>query len=321
MSAYPKFEVKLGQATREAFGRTVAELGRTNPNIVVLDADLSKSTMTTYFAKEHPERFFECGIAEANMSALAAGLAMGGKIPFAASFSAFMLNKGFEQLRCVVAYPGLNVKVVGTHSGISIGEDGPSQMSIEDLGLACCLAGFKVYSPADEVATAAFIRIAAEEPEPCFIRAGRVKAPLIYAPGAKFESGKAMVLRTGSDVTLMAHGLLVAESLLAADLLAGEGISAGVIDFPTIRPLDEEAIVQAASATGAIVVSEEHQIETGLCGRVAQVLARRQPCPAEFVGLTGYAESGTPDGLLTAYGLRAANVADAARRVVARKRA
>jgi transketolase len=321
MPANVKFELKLGTATREAFGRAVAELGRENKDIVVCDADLSKSTMTTYFAKEFPDRFFECGIAEANMVAVGAGLAMGGKIPFVSSFSCFLLNKGFEQMRTAVAYPQMNVKFVGTHSGISIGEDGPSQMSIEDLALACSLPGFKVYSPADEVCMKAVVQIAAAEPEPCFIRAGRPKAAVIYSAGQKFESGKAIHVVPGNDVTLIAHGLLVAECIRAAELLEAEGVSARVLDFFTIKPLDREAIRKAAAETGAIVVAEEHLFDGGLGVRVAQAVAQSCPCPMEFVGLSAYAESGTPDGLMKKYGLTATEVAAAARAVLARKRA
>src|SRR5579885_2314687 len=201
MTPQTKFELKLGAATREAFGRALVELGRENPDVVVCDADLSKSTMTHYFQKEFPERFFSCGIAEANMVAIGAGLAYAGKIPFVSSFSAFVVNKGFEQLRVCVAYPNLNVKVVGTHSGISIGEDGPSQMSVEETGLACSLPGFVVLSPADEVATAALVRAAATYVGPVFIRTGRMKVPVIYGKDQQFEIGKAIELIEGSDVT------------------------------------------------------------------------------------------------------------------------
>jgi transketolase len=316
-----RFELKLGPATREAFGRTLLELGRENKNIVVVDADLSKSTMTYGFSKEFPERFFTCGIAEANMVALAAGLASAGKIPFASSFSAFIMNKGFEQLRVTVAYPGLNVKIVGTHSGISIGEDGPSQMSIEDLSLACALPGFTVIAPADDVSTSALVRAATALIGPVFIRAGRLKVPVVYAPGREFAIGKAIELIEGSDVTLMAHGLMVAESIRAAETLEAEGISARVIDMHTIKPLDVEAIRRAAAETGAIVVSEEHLVDGGLGVRVAQAAAETHPCVMEFVGIQNtYAESGTPEGLLDKYGLVAREVAAAARRALARKK-
>ncbi|MCL4844574.1 MAG: transketolase family protein [Bryobacteraceae bacterium] len=320
MATTAPYELKYGAATREAFGRALVEAARANPDIVVCDADLSKSTMVHYFAQEFPDRFFSCGIAEANMVALGAGLAMAGKIPFVASFSAFVLTKGFEQLRTTVAYPGVNVKVIGTHSGISIGEDGPSQMSIEDFALAGALPGFWVLSPADEVAMKAAVAWAAAHQGPVFIRAGRPKAPAIYEPGAAFEFGRANELRPGSDVTLCGTGLLVAECLLAADLLAAEGVSARVLDFHTIKPLDEEAIAKAARETGALVVAEEHLVDSGLGARVAQALARTTPAPVEFVGVENrYAESGTPDGLLDHYGLRAPQVAAAARKVLSRK--
>lgn len=315
------FELKLGMATREAFGRTLAALGRENKDIVVLDADLSKSTYTSLFAKEFPDRFFECGIAEANMVAIGAGLAASGKIPFASSFSCFVLNKGFEQLRVTAAFPHVNLKVVGTHSGISIGEDGPSQMSIEDISLACSLAGFTVISPADEVAMAALVRLAAAHYGPVFIRAGRAKAPLVYQPDKQFEIGKGVELIDGADVTLMAHGLLVAESIRARETLEGEGISARVIDLHTIKPLDVEIIAKAARETQAIVVSEEHLVDSGLGVRVAQAVGETSPCIMEFVGIQNtYAESGTPEQLLEKYGLVAKNVAEAARRAVERKR-
>src|SRR5713101_6470540 len=187
-----RYELKPGPATREAFGRALAELGRENRDVVVCDADLSKSTMTTYFAKEFPERFFSCGIAEANMVGVGAGLAMAGKIPFVASFSVFAVNKGFEQMRVCAAYGRSNLKVVGTHSGISIGEDGPSQMSVEEIALACSLAGFVVMAPADEAATKALVRAAAAYDGPVFIRTGRPKAPVIYGAGQKFEIGKSI---------------------------------------------------------------------------------------------------------------------------------
>ena len=321
MPAKTKFEVKLGAATREAFGRAVVELGRENKDIVVCDADLSHSTMTTYFAKEFPDRFFSCGIAEANMVGIACGLASAGKIPFASSFSAFVMNKGFEQLRVCAAYPKVNVKVVGTHSGISIGEDGPSQMSVEETALACSLAGFVVLTPADEATTKALVRLAAAHVGPVFIRTGRMKAPIVYGADQRFEIGKAIEVVAGSDVAIIANGLLVAQSILAAETLEAEGISARVIDMHTVKPLDREAIRRAAAETGAIVVAEEHLVDGGLGVRVAQVVAETVPCPMEFVGIHDtYAESGQPDELLEKYGLVARDVAAAVRKVVSRKR-
>jgi len=321
MPTRTKFEIKLGAATREAFGRALVELGRENKHVVVCDADLSKSTMTTYFAKEFPERFISCGIAEANMVGVGAGLALAGKIPFVSSFSAFVVNKGFEQLRCCVAYPKVNLKVVGTHSGISIGEDGPSQMSIEEIALACSLPGFVVLAPADEPSTKALVKAAAAYSGPVFIRTGRPKAPLVYNGDQKFEIGKAIQLTDGKDVTLIANGLLVAQSLLAADLLDAEGVSARVVDMHTAKPLDRDAVARASADTGAIVVAEEHLVDTGLGVRVAQAAAETRPCVMEFVGIHDrFAESGQPDELLEKYGLVARDIAEAARKAIARKR-
>ncbi len=321
MIAKTKYELKLGPATREAFGKALVELGHTNPNVVVLDADLSKSTYTAEFGKQFPDRFFECGIAEANMVAIGAGLASGGKIPFVSSFSVFLLNKGFEQLRVTAAFPNVNLKAVGTHSGISIGEDGPSQMSIEDISLACSLPGFVVMCPADEVSMIKLVHAAAEHVGPLFIRAGRAKAPVVYGPDQEFAIGKAIQLTEGNDVTLIATGLLVAESIRAAETLEAEGIAARVIDMHTIKPLDREAIERSARETGALVVSEEHLVDGGLGVRVAQVVAETYPAAMEFVGIHNtYAESGPPEALLDKYGLIARDVAAAARRVVQRKR-
>ncbi len=308
-------------ATREAFGRALVELGRENKAVCAVDADLSKSTYTHFFAKEFPERFYSCGIAEANMVGIAAGLASAGKIPFAASFSCFVMNKGFEQLRVVAAYPHINVKIVGTHSGISIGEDGPSQMAIEDIGLACSLAGFTVLVPADEVSMRALVRAAAAYVGPVYIRAGRPKVPVVYQPDQAFEMGKSIELVEGKDLTIVATGLLVAESIRAQEQLESEGISARVIDMHTIKPLDKEAVARAAAETGAVVVAEEHLVDGGLGVRVAQAAAETHPCPMEFVGIRNtYAESGTPEQLLDRYGLIARDVAAAARRVLRRKK-
>ena len=320
METKTKFDLKLGMATREAFGKALAELGRQNKDVVALDADLSKSTYTHFFQKEFPERFVECGIAEANMIAIGAGMASSGKIPFAASFSCFAINKGFEQLRVVVAYPNVNLKVVGTHSGISIGEDGPSQMSIEDLGLACSLPGFAVLSPADEVSMRALVFAAAAHVGPVFLRAGRPKTAVIHAAGQHFEIGGSVQLTDGKDLTIIAHGLLVAEAIRAQEALEAEGVSARVIDMYSIKPMDRAAIERAARETRAIVVAEEHLVANGLGVRVAQVVTESSPCPMEFVGIQDtYAESGTPEELMEKYGLVASNVIAAAKRVLGRK--
>jgi transketolase len=316
-----KYELKLGAATREAFGKALVELGKADENVVVCDADLSKSTFTHLFGKEFPNRFFSCGIAEANMVSIGAGLASSGKIAFVASFSAFVLNKGFEQLRVNVAYSGIPLKVVGTHSGISIGEDGPSQMSVEDISLACSLAGFTVLSPADEVAMFSLVKQAAYHPGAVFIRAGRVKAPVIYGPDQKFEIGKGIQLTEGSDLTFISTGLIVAECLKAAEALAAEGISARVIDLHTIKPIDRDIIAKAAAETGCIVVAEEHLVDSGLGVRVAQVVAETNPCVMEFHGINNtYAESGLPEEVLEKYKMTATDVAATARKALARKK-
>ncbi len=255
------------------------------------------------------------------MVAIAAGLASCGKIPFASSFSCFLLNKGFEQFRVTVAYPNVNVKAVGTHSGISIGEDGPSQMSIEETSLACSLPNMVVLSPADEVAAKALVRLAAAHVGPVFIRTGRLKAPIVYPSDQQFEIGKAIQLVDGADVTLFGTGLLTSETIKASEILDAEGVSARVVDIHTIKPLDRDMIARCAAETGALVVAEEHLVDGGLGVRVAQVVAESTPVPMEFVGIQNtYAESGDPAGLLKKYGLQAADIADAARRVLARKR-
>ncbi len=316
-----KYELKLGAATREAFGKALVELGKADENVVVCDADLSKSTFTHLFGKEFPNRFFSCGIAEANMVSIGAGLASSGKIAFVASFSAFVLNKGFEQLRVNVAYSGIPLKVVGTHSGISIGEDGPSQMSVEDISLACSLAGFTVISPADEVAMFSLVKQAAYHPGAVFIRAGRVKVPVIYGPDQKFEIGKGIQLTEGTDLTLISTGLMVAECLKAAEKLEAEGVSTRVIDLHTIKPIDRDIIAKAAAETGCIVVAEEHLVDSGLGVRVAQVVTETNPCVMEFHGVNNtYAESGLPEEVLEKYKMTAADVAVTARKALARKK-
>jgi len=322
MTAAPtSYELKMGRATREAFGEAIVELARENPDVVVCDADLSKSTFTHLFAKEFPNRFFECGIAEANMVAIGAGLGSAGKIPFVASFSAFLLNKGFEQLRVTAAFPRVNLKAVGTHSGISIGEDGPSQMTIEDISLACSLAGFTVIAPADEISMKSLVKQSAGVFGPFFIRAGRAKCPIVYAKDQKFEIGKAIQLTDGKDVTVIANGLLVAEGIRASQTLAAEGIGVRVIDMHTVKPIDREAIANAAAETGAIVVAEEHLVDGGLGVRVAQVVCETNPCVMEFVGIQNtYAESGTPDDVLDKYGMRAVNIVETVRKALARKK-
>lgn len=316
---YPGFE--MGKATRDAYGEALRDLGREHPDIVVLDADLAKSTKSATFGEEFPDRFFNVGIQEANMVGMAGGLASCGRVPFISSFACFVILKGFDQLRMAVSYPGLNVKVAGSHGGISPGADGASQQSIEDIALACSLPGFVVCVPSDEHQMRAAVRAAYEHQGPVYIRSGRPKAPLVYdATPSDFRFGKATRLRDGSDVTLIANGLMVAAALVAHDTLAAEGISARVVDMTTVKPLDDDEVRDAAFDTGAIVVAEEHLVHGALGARVAQAAARLHPVPIEFVGIEDtYAESGEPDELLRKYGLTATDVAAAARRVVERR--
>ena len=317
---YPGFV--LGRATRDAYGEALRELGRAHPEIVVLDADLAKSTKSALFGEEFPDRFLNVGIQEANMVGMAGGLASSGKVPFISSFACFVILKGFDQLRMAVAYPGLNVKVVGSHGGISPGEDGASQQSVEDVALACSLPGFVVCVPCDEHQMHAATHAAYAHRGPVYIRSGRPKAPLVYdAPPRDFAFGRATRVREGTDLTIVANGLMVAAGLVASERLAEEGISARVVDMATVKPLDEDEVLKAAVDTGALVAAEEHLVHGGLGARVAQAVCRLHPAPMEFVGLNDtYAESGDPAALLEKYGLTAERVAAAARRVVERKR-
>ena len=314
-------EKKLGLATRDAYGQALMELGKTHPQVVVLDADLASSTRTGLFAKEFPKRFFNVGVAEANLVGLAGGLAKAGKIPFISSFACFLVCKGYDQLRMAVAVPHMNVKVVTSHGGISVGEDGASQQSIEDVALMTSLPGFTVAVPSDEHCTRALVTAAADDKGPVYIRTGRPKAPLVHDASTKFSFGKGVLLRQGKDVTIVANGLLVWEALAAAEQLADKGISASVIDMHTIKPLDEDLLVSQAKATGAVVTAEEHTIWGGLGSAVSGALSRKQPVPMEFVAIQDtYAESGKPEELLEKYGLTARHVVQAAERVVKRKK-
>jgi transketolase len=297
------------------------ELGKQNKDIVVLDADLSPSTMTCFFAQEFPDRFFDCGLAEQNMIGIAAGLAASGKVVFASSFAVFASCRCFDQLRICIAQQRLNVKIVATHGGITVGEDGISHQGIEDLALYCALPGFTVIVPADAIEAAEAVKTVASTYGPCYIRLSRPKTPLVYQEGYQFTLGKAVVMRQGRDATIMANGIMVAEALRGADALAREGIDCRVINVHTMKPLDKEAIVQAARDTGAVVVAEEHLAHGGLGSRVAQVIAKERPVPMEFVNLGDrYARSGKAEELLQRYGLTAHEIQNAVRLVVDRKK-
>jgi transketolase len=311
----------LGKATRDAFGRALEALGADNPIIVVVDADVSNSTRTEWFGKKFPDRFFNIGIAESNLVGVAAGLAASGKTSVIASFAAFITCNGYDQLRMSVAFPHMNVKVVGSHAGISIGEDGPSQMGIEDVALACALPGFVVIVPADEESTRAATAAMLRHEGPVYLRVGRPEVPKVYnGDSISFEIGKANLLRDGSDLTIVANGLMVAPAFDAAETLASEGIQARILDMHTVKPIDRAALQDAAQQTGALVVAEEHLAHGGLGSVVAMIVAAIHPVPIRFVNLGDqFAESGAPDALLVKYGLTAAKVAEAARAAVGAK--
>lgn len=313
----------LGKATRDAYGEALRDLGRQHEDIVVLDADLAKSTKSAIFGEAFPDRFWNVGIQEANMVGMAGGFASSGKVPFISSFAAFVILKGFDQLRMAVSYPNLNVKVTGSHGGISIGEDGASQQSVEDIALACSLPHFIVCVPSDEHQMRAIVKAAYEHKGPVYIRSGRAKAPLIYdSEPENFTFGKAARLRDGDDVTVIANGFMVGAALVAHEQLKREGISLRVVDMACVKPLDEAEVLAAARDTGAIVTAEEHLIHGGLGARVAQAVVRSHPVPIEFVGLDDlYAESGDPEALMRKYGLTADEVVAAVRRALQRKQA
>ncbi len=312
--------LEMGPATRNAFGEALRELGRENQNIVVLDGDVGNSTRTAYFGKEFPDRFFNLGIAESNIVSAASGFAASGKLPLAASFAVFLIDNAYDQIRMGIAFPKMNVKLVGSHSGISIGEDGPSQMAIEDLALTTALPNFTVLVPADAPATKALTRAMFEHVGPVYLRTGRPDVPIIYKDGQKFEIGKAIRLREGKDVTIIACGIMVAEALVAADQLAQQNIQARVLDMYTVKPLNTDDILSAARETGAIVTAEEHLLEGGLGAGVARVVTENHPVPMGFVGIhDAYAESGSPAELLEKYGLMPENIVQTVKETIQKK--
>jgi transketolase len=320
MASTTRLELKMGKATREAYGEALAELGKTNPNVIALDADLAKSTFSATFQKAFPDRFFTVGIAEANMVGIASGLALAGKLPFASSFAVFLCDKGYDQLRMCVAYPRVNAKFVGSHGGISIGEDGPSQQSVEDFALMCGLAGFTVICPADEFSARALVHRMAELDGPAYMRTGRAKAAIVYGPEDKFEIGKAKMHGTGRDVAIVACGFEVGYAIQAQAQLEEQGIAARVIDMHTLKPIDDECLEQAARECGAIVTAEEHLLDGGLGSQVARSVAKSHPVPIEFVGINNtYAESATPDELMEKYGLTTPYIVAAVKQVMKRK--
>lgn len=311
----------MGKATREAYGEALRELGLENQDIVVLDADLSKSTKTNVFAKEFPNRFFNTGIAEQNMMGTAAGLATAGKIPFVSTFAMFATGRAYEQVRNSICYPKLNVKIAATHAGLTVGEDGATHQAIEDVALMRVLPNMSVIVPADAMETRYAIAWAVKHQGPVYIRLGRMAVPDMFGDGYEFTFGKAVELANGLDVTLIANGVMVAPARHAADELIAAGFSARVLNMHTVKPVDDEAIIKAAQDTGAIVTCEEHSIIGGLGSAVAEVLVENHPVPMERVGVRDtFGESGTPDALLAKYNLTVADIVQAAKRVIARKK-
>ncbi|MCL2559702.1 MAG: transketolase family protein [Turicibacter sp.] len=299
----------MGLATREAYGKALLELGATNQDVVVLDADLSKSTKTGDFAAQYSERFINVGIAEQNLMGIAAGLASYGKVPFASTFAVFATGRAFEIIRNSVCYPNLNVKIAATHAGISVGEDGGSHQSVEDIALMNALPNMSVIVPADARETEEVIKYAAAHDGPVYIRLGRLAAEDLFDESYTYEFGKGVQLTDGDDVTLIATGLMTAEAKKAAELLKADGISARVIHIPTIKPIDRDIIEKAAKETKFIVTCEEHSVIGGLGSVVSDVVTETHPTKVVKIGLNDvFGESGTPAELLERYGMTAANV-------------
>jgi len=309
-------------ATRDSYGEALLEVGKKYENVVVLDADLSKSTKTYDFSKTYPERFFNVGIAEQNLIGISAGLAAAGKIPFASTFAMFATGRAFEIIRNSVAYPKLNVKICATHAGITVGEDGASHQSLEDIAVMRVIPNMTVIVPADGVETKAVIHAIAEYKGPVYVRLGRSAVPTINEENNyRFEIGKGVVLKEGKDVTIVATGIMVSKALEAAEALAAEGINAGVVNIHTIKPIDKDLLVETAKKTGAIVTAEEHNIVGGLGSAVAEVIVESYPVPMKKVGtMDTFGESGKPDDLLKKYNLTADAIAEAAKEAIKLKK-
>lgn len=307
------------EATRVSYGKALVKYGADNPNVVVLDADLSKSTKTDTFKKVCPERFINCGIAEADMMCVAAGLAACGKIAFASTFAMFAAGRAFEQVRNSIGYAHLNVKIGATHAGISVGEDGASHQCLEDLALMRSIPGMVVINPADDIEAQLAVKAAIDHDGPVYMRFGRLAVEDVNPADYEFELGKGVQLREGTDVTIIATGLMVQEAVKAHDMLKAEGISARVINIHTIKPIDEEIITKAAKETGAIVTAEEHYIMGGLGSAVTEVVCANAPCPVKIIGTDRYGCSGKPADLFVKYGLTAENIVAKAKEAVAMK--
>ncbi len=308
-------------ATRDGYGNALVELGQKNPNVIVLDADLAAATKTGGFKKAFPDRFFDTGIAESNMMGVAAGLATTGYTVFASSFAMFSAGRAFEQVRNTIAYPHLNVKIGATHAGISVGEDGASHQCCEDIALMRSIPGMVIINPADDIEARAAVFAAAEHDGPVYMRFGRLAVPRIFDENYRFEIGKAVTLKEGTDVTIIATGLMVNEAIEAAKELEAEGISVELINMHTIKPLDTAAVVAAAKKTGCIVTAEEHNVIGGLGDAVCDAVCNEYPVPVVKVGVEDtFGKSGPAVELLHVFGLDAKNIADKARLAISKKK-
>lgn len=312
----------IEKATRDGYGDGLLELGRTNENVIVLDADLAAATRTGVFRKAYPDRFINCGIAETNMMGVAAGLASTGKIVFASSFAMFAVGRAFEQVRSSIGYPRLNVKIAATHAGISVGEDGASHQCCEDIALMRSIPGMVIINPADAVEAKKAVLAAAEYVGPVYMRFGRLNVPVINDESYRFEWGKAVQLTEGTDVSILATGLMVNEAIKAYYILRDLGIQARVINVHTIKPLDKEMVLHCAKETGAIVTAEEHNYLGGLGGAVAEIICEELPTPVLRVGVEDkFGISGPAWELLKLYGLDCDNIVEKAKKAIAAKRA
>lgn len=308
-------------ATRDAYGKALVELGEKNDKVVVFDADLAAATKTGMFKKAFPERFIDCGIAESNMMGVAAGMATAGYTVFASSFAMFAAGRAFEQVRNTIGYPHINVKIGATHAGISVGEDGASHQCCEDIALMRTIPGMTIINPADDVEARLAVLAAAEMNGPVYMRFGRLAVPRVFDENYKFEVGKGVYLKEGSDVTIIASGLLVERALQAAEQLKSEGIDAAVINMATIKPIDRDIIMDAAKKTGAIVTAEEHSVIGGLGSAVAEVVAETIPVPVFRVGVEDtFGKSGPALELLEIFGLNAENICQKAKAAMALKK-
>lgn len=306
--------------TRSGFGAAMAELGKTNPRVVALCADLVGSLKLEAFIKENPERFFQCGIAEANMTGIAAGLTIGGKIPFACTFANFATGRVYDQIRQSIAYSNKNVKIAASHAGVTLGEDGATHQILEDIGLMQMLPNFTVINPCDYNQTKAATLAVAEHVGPVYLRFGRPKWPIFYPETEKFEIGKAWKIQDGKDISIFATGHLVIKAIEATKILEEKGYSVDLINIHTIKPIDAAAIIESVSKTRCVVTAEEHQLIGGLGSAVAKVVGENTPSPIEFVGVNDtFGESGPPEALLNKYGMSTQHVVDAALKAIGRK--